>query len=127
MAEKVTKISSTVQYLEESNLKLKRIIEDSREENNRKQLRVGTTIMCKEFIKWSFKDHFQIESEDYKVHIFHSNVKHDSLSRHTLKTFCVTDASFIDAMNFCNQAYIASNITILSYNSSNEMFGKFRR
>ena len=91
--------------------------------------------MCKEFIKWSFKDHFQIESEDYKVHIFHSNVKHDSLSRHTLKTFCVTDASFFDAMNskvsgslnFCNQAYIVSNITILSYNSSNEMFGKFRR
>ena len=35
MAEKVTKMFSTVQYLEESNLKLKRIIEDSREENRK--------------------------------------------------------------------------------------------
>ena len=81
------------------------------------------------------KDHVTIESEDYKLHIFQCSVKHENLSRHYLKLFAFSDSSFIDAMNlkisgslnFCNNAYTVSNITILSYNSSNEMFEKFTR
>lgn len=134
LVEKVNKLGDTVGYLEESNIKLKRTIEQFKEDN-RKPLRVGYQLRCKEFIKWEFREHFLVESDDYRLHVFHANVKHDGISRHTLKTFCVSDASFITALdlkvtgnlNFCNQAFTVSNIAIISYNNTNEIFTRFRR